>query len=396
MRTVPVTILFCALAFLSASCEKQQAAQGPPPAPVVNFITVQQKDVPIYGDWVATLQGYQNAQIQPQVSGYLIRQNYREGSTVHKGEVLFEIDPRPFQAALDQAKGQLAQAQGQLAQAQAALQLAEINVKRDTPLANAHAIAQSQLDNDQQTREEQKAGVASAQAAIAAAQASVEKAELDLGFTQVRSLLDGVAGVANTQIGNLVSTSTVLTTVSQVSPIKAYFSVTDREYMQFTGQGSTSDWVSKANQSPLQLTLTTGQTYDHPGHILFADRQVNSQTGTILLVSEFANPGGLLRPGQFGRIRAQTSVQHDALLIPQQAVSELQGHYLVDLVNPDNKVHVQPIEVGDRVGQSWIVTSGLKAGERVITDGAMKVREGVTVRPQPDQNLGGKPASEGI
>ncbi len=368
----------------SYGCQKQQAASAPtpPPPPQVNVAAVVQRDVPLYGDWVATLQGFQNAQIQPQVSGYLIRQNYREGSFVHKGQVLFEIDPRPFQAALDQAKGQLSQAKGQAAQAKAQLQLAEINVKRDTPLAAAHAIAQSQLDNDVQTRAQQQASVQTSQASIEAAEAAVETAELSLGFAKVRSLLDGIAGVANTQIGNLVSQTTVLTTVSQVNPIKAYFSIAEREYLQFSQGARSGDWLQKANASPLQLTLTTGEVYTHPGRILFADRQINNQTGTILLVGSFANPTAVLRPGQFGRIRARTSIQRDALLVPQRAVTELQGRYQIAVVGADNKVNIRDVQVGPRVAQLWIIEKGLTPNDRVITEGISKVKDGATVQPQ--------------
>jgi membrane fusion protein (multidrug efflux system) len=368
----------------SYGCQKQQAANAPSPPPPtqVNVAAAIQRDVPLYGDWVATLQGFQNAQIQPQVSGYLIRQNYREGSFVHKGEVLFEIDPRPFQAALDQAKGQVAQAKGQAAQTKAQLQLAEINVKRDTPLAAAHAIAQSQLDNDIQTRAQQQASVQGSQAAIESAEAAVETAELNLGFTKVRSLLDGIAGVANTQIGNLVSQTTILTTVSQVNPIKAYFSITEREYLQFSQGARSGDWLRAANATPLQLTLTTGEVYPHSGRILFADRQVNNQTGTILLVGSFANPTAVLRPGQFGRIRARTKIQKDALLIPQRAVTELQGRYQIAVVGADNKVSIRDVQVGPRVAQLWIIEKGLNPGDRVVTEGVSKVKDGTTVQPQ--------------
>lgn len=384
MKTAALSIVLVAV-LATASCQKQQAAPGPPPPTAVNVVEVAQRDVPIYGDWVATLEGFQNAQIQPQVSGYLIRQNYREGSIVHKDEVLFEIDPRPFQAAVDQAKGQLAQARGQLSQSQAALQLAEINVKRDTPLAAGRAIAQSQLDTDLQTRATQEAAVQTAQASIAAAEAAVEKAQLDLGFTQVRSLLDGVAGVATTQIGNLVSQSTVLTSVSQVNPIKAYFSITEREYMQFTDAAQKQDWLRRANASPLQLTLATGDVYKQPGRILFADRQVNNQTGTILLVASFANPGGILRPGQFGRVRGLTRTQRNALLVPQKAVSELQGRYLIAVVGSDNKVSIRPVEVGPRFGALWVIEKGVNAGDRVVTEGVSKVRDGAPVKPETEK-----------
>jgi membrane fusion protein (multidrug efflux system) len=369
-----------------SSCQQKAAPPAPPP-PEVGVSTVIAKDVTTYGDWVASLDGYVNAQIQPQVTGYLIRQDYREGSAVSKGQVLFEIDPRPFQALVDQAKGQLAQANGQLAQSQAALSLASINVNRDTPLAQAHAIAQSQLDNDTQTMKEQEAAVVTSKASIAAAEASVEQAELNLGFTKVRSLVDGVAGIAATQVGNFVSQTTVLTTVSQVNPIKAYFPISEQEYLQVSQRikpGASGDWLTHSAAVPLQLTLANGEIFKHQGHIVFADRNVDTQTGTIRIVGAFDNPGNLLRPGQFGRVRAQTGVNRGALLIPQRAVSELQGKYQVAVVTPDNKIEIRPVEVGAREGQDWIIQSGLKAGERVVTQGSGKVGPGMTVVPKPD------------
>jgi membrane fusion protein (multidrug efflux system) len=351
-------------------------------------VTVEQKTVPIYGDWVASLDGYINANIQPQVSGYLITQTYREGSYVHKGDVLFEIDPRPFQAALDQAKAQLAQAKGQLGQAQAQLGLAQINVKRDTPLAQAHAIAQSQLDNDIQTEAQTQALIKAGQAAIQSAEAAVETAELNLGFTKVRSLLDGIAGIATTQIGNLVSPATVLTAVSQVNPIKVYFSISEQEYLSLAdrikSRGSGPDLLMSKSSVPLQLTLANGNVYPHQGRILFPDRQVDTQTGTIRIVGAFANPGNILRPGQFGRIRAMTAFNKSALLVPQRAVTELQGRDQIAIVGAGNKISIRTVEMGERVGEMWIVSQGVKAGERVVSEGTAKVRDGQVVNPQPD------------
>jgi membrane fusion protein (multidrug efflux system) len=346
-----------------------------------------QKDVPIYGDWVSTLDGYVNANIQPQVSGYLIRQNYREGSLVHKGDVLFEIDPRPFQAILDQTRGQLQQARGQLAQAKAQLQLTEINVKRDTPLAAARAIAQSQLDNDIQARAQAEAQVKTSEAAIATSEAAIEQAQLNLGFTQVRALVDGIAGIAATQIGNLVSPTTLLTTVSQVNPIKVYFPISEQEYLTLANRlksTSTADLLRHNSQVPLELTLANGQTYPHQGRIIFADRQVDVQTGTIRMVGAFSNPGNILRPGQFGRIRAMTALRKGALLVPQRAVTELQGRYLIAIVNTANKVKIANVDVGNRVGNMWIINRGLQPGDRVVTEGTSKVRDGAAVNPTAD------------
>lgn len=388
-KSVLSSLVFCSVSLVLAGCGNKSEQHAAPPPPDVGVSTVQQKSVPIYGNWVASLEGYVTANIQPQVSGYLIRQNYREGSYVRKGDVLFEIDPRPFQAALEQAQGQLAQARGQLGQAQAQLGLAQLNVKRDTPLAQAHAIAQSQLDTDIQSQRQNEALIQAGQASIEAAQASVATAQLNLGFTQVRSLVDGIAGIAATQIGNLVSQSSVLTTVSQVNPIKVYFSISEQEYLGLADRiktgGANADLLRLKNPVPLQLTLANGSIYPHSGRILFADRSVDAQTGTIRIVGEFANPGNILRPGQFGRITALTSLQQNALVVPQRAVSELQGRYQIALVGPDNKINVHEVQVGDKVGEMWIIQSGLKPGDRVVSEGTSKARDGERITPQPDK-----------
>ncbi len=386
MRKFLAVLPIAGLLALSGCAGKSAPARKPAP-PDVGVVTVTQQNVPIYGDWVATLEGYTNANIQPQVSGYLIRQDYREGSFVHKGDVLFEIDPRPFQAALDQAKGQLAQANGQLGQAQAQLGLAKINVQRDTPLAQVHAIARSQLDNDIQTQKQNEALIETGQASIKAAQANVETAELNLGFTKVRSLIDGIAGIAEIQIGNLVTPATVLTAVSTLNPIKAYFSISEQEYLALAGKiksGGTVDFLRSKSAVPLQLTLANNEVYPRQGRILFADRQMNTQTGTIQIVGEFANPGNILRPGQFGRIRAMTAIHENALLVPQRAVTEIQGRYQIAVVGPGNKIAVRDVQVGARTGEMWVVAQGVKPGERVVSEGTSKVRDGEVVNPQPD------------
>ncbi len=388
-KSVSSTVVFGCVVIALTSCGKKSEQNAAPPPPDVGVSTVQQQTVPIYGNWVASLEGYVTANIQPQVSGYLIRQNYREGSFVRKGDVLFEIDPRPFQAALEQAQGQLAQARGQLGQAQAQLGLAQLNVKRDTPLAQVHAIAQSQLDTDVQTQRQNEALIKAGQAGIEAAQAGVATAQLNLGFTKVRSLIDGIAGIANTQIGNLVSQSSVLTTISQVDPIKVYFSISEQEYMALADKiktgGPGSDLLRLKNPVPLKLTLASGNVYPHSGRILFADRSVDTQTGTIRIVGAFPNPGNILRPGQFGRITALTSLQQNALVVPQRAVSELQGRYQIALVGPDNKISIRTVQVGDKVGEMWVVQGGLKPGDRVVSEGSSKVRDGETVTPQADK-----------
>jgi len=346
-------------------------AAAPPPSPVVEVAPVIQKDVPLQGEWVGTLEGYVNAQIQPQVSGYLIRQEYREGSLVRKGQILFEIDPRPFQAVLDQAKGQLAQAEAQMANA-------ELNVRRDIPEAEAHAIPQSQLDTDTQA-------LRAAKASVEADQATVEQATINLGYTKVTSLIDGIAGINTVQVGNLVGASTVLTAVSQVSPIKVYFPISEQEYLRMAdggGPGSV-DFITHASRIPLQLTLADGSVYPHPGRIIFADRQVNPQTGTIQIVGEFPNSRNLLRPGQYARVQAPTGNIDGALLVPQAAVSQQQGTYQVAVIGADNRAQLRTVEVGPRMGTLWVITAGLKHGERVVAAGADKAKEGALVNPTP-------------
>jgi RND family efflux transporter MFP subunit len=356
---------------LGTGCERPVASAAAPAPPVVEVTPVIQKDEPLEGEWVGTLEGYVNAQIQPHVSGYLIRQDYQEGGFVRQGQVLFEIDPRPFQAALDQAKGQLAQAEAQMANA-------ELNVKRDVPEAEAHAIPQSQLDNDTQA-------LRGAQAAVEANQAAVEQASLNLGYTKVLSLIDGIAGINTVQVGNLVGPSTVLTAVSQVSPIKVYFPISEQEYLRMADGGApgTVDWLTHASRIPLQLILADGTTYLYPGRIVFADRQVNTQTGTIQIVGEFPNPKNLLRPGQYARIRALTGYLPKASLVPQAAVNQQQGTYQVTVVGADNHAQLRTVVVGPRVGTLWVITSGLKPGERVVAVGAEKTKAGELVNPTP-------------
>ena len=367
-------------------CRESQAkspAAGPGPLPV-SVVAVRQANVPIAGNWVGTLDGMVNAQIQPQVSGYLVRQNYREGSAVAKDQILFEIDPRPFQAAVDQAKAQVKQAEGQLAQAQAQQGLAQINLKRDTPLAQARAIAQSQLDNDKQQAAQADASVAAADAAVAAAEAALTTARLNLGFTQVRSLVSGVAGQATTQVGNLVSQQSVLTSVSQLDPIRVYFSISDAEYLSLVDRARKSggDLLHGHSNLPLTLTLADGAAWPHKGRIEFVDRQMNQQTGAIRIAASFPNPGNVLRPGQYGRVTAETENRQNALLVPQMAVQELQGIEQVYVVGPGNRAHVVNVTLGPQAGDDWIITSGLQSDQRVITSNVQKLREGAPVSPR--------------
>ena len=371
MKQISISLL-SALLLTALGCSNSSVrAAAPPPPPVVEVAPVTQKDVPVQGEWVGTLEGYVNAQIQPQVSGYLIRQDYHEGALVKKGQLLFEIDPRPFQAVLDQAKGQLAQAEAQMANA-------ELNVKRDIPEAEAHAIPQSQLDSDTQA-------LRAAKASVEAEQAAVEQANINLGYTKVVSLIDGIAGINTVQVGNLVGPSTVLTAVSQVSPIKVYFPISEQEYLRMAdggGPGSV-DFITHASRIPLQLTLADGSVYPHPGKIVFADRQVNTQTGTIEIVGEFPNAKNLLRPGQYARIQASTGSIGGALLVPQAAVNQQQGTYQVIVIGADKRAQLRTVDVGPRVGPLWVITSGLKPGEQVVAVGAEKAKEGQPVNPTP-------------
>jgi membrane fusion protein (multidrug efflux system) len=371
MRTISSVNSAASRALLSApllilcACGGGKAASAPPP-PTVEVATVLQQDTPIFSDWVAVLDGYVNAEIQPRVSGYIVKQNYREGALVRRGDVLFEIDPRPLTAALDQAKAQLAQAEAQLGKA-------TLDVERDTPLAEARAIAQSQLDTEIQAK-------LGAQASVLAAKANVDQAELNVEFTKVTSLVSGIAGIARVQIGNLVSPSSVLTSISQVDPIKAYFTVSEQVFIDFHRRFPTEQSVeAERKRMPLQLILGDGNVYERTGTISFADREVNPATGAIRIAGVFPNPTNLLRPGGYGRVRLSVRTVAGALLVPQRAITELQGGHQVAVVDGDNKVSIRPVTVGDRIGKQWIVTDGLKAGERVVVEGLLKIRDGAVV-----------------
>jgi RND family efflux transporter MFP subunit len=364
----------CGLGFVvftllsSGGCGGKNVSAAAAPPPNVQIVEVIQRDVPVYHEYLATLDGYVNAQIQPQVSGYLIRQNYVEGAVVSRNQVLFKIDPRPFQAIVDQAKAQVAQAEAQLGKTQ-------LDVQRDTPLAKEKAIAQSQLDNDIQAN-------LAAKATVQADKAALEQAELNLEFTNVRSLVDGVAGIAAGQVGNLVGPQTLLTTVSQVEPVKAYFTVSEQEYLAFVKRNPTAaDRAAREKQFELDLILSDGSTYPRKGTFFAADRQVDIQTGSIRLAGLFPNPGNVLRPGQFGRVRFISYIRKGALLVPQKSVVELQGSYQVAVVGSDNKVSLRTVTVGERTGAMWIVNDGVKPQERVVVEGVQKVRENMQVNP---------------
>lgn len=351
----------------------------------VEVVQVDQKDVPIYGEWIGTLDGFTNADVRAQVTGYLLRQGYQEGAFVKKGQLLFEIDPRPFQAALDQAEGQLAQATAMLANAKAVQGRTELDVNRYVPLAKEQAASQQDLDNAVQNNMAAKATVATAEAQIKSAEAAVETAKINLDFTRLIAPIDGIAGQAQLQVGALVNPSSgPVTSVSTVDPIKVYFTVSEREYLDWNKRFPTETTRVAADKSlRLELILADGLTYPHQGSFYFADRQVNQSTGAIRIAGLFPNPGNILRPGGYGKVRTAVRTQQDALLVPQRAVSELQGGYQVAVVDAENKISIRTVKVGDRVGSQWIVEDGLKRGDRVVAEGVQKVRSGMQVNPKP-------------
>jgi RND family efflux transporter MFP subunit len=397
--------LLVAVGVLSiASRARETAASSTPPPPEVEVAAVEQRDLPIEREWVGTLDGMVNAAIKAQVPGYLLRQNYTEGSFVRKGQLLFEIDPRPFQASADQAAGQLAQAQAQLAQAQADLvqaqaqlasaeanqRKAQLDEDRYVPLAEQQAITQQDLDNARQTNQAQQAQVAAAKAqvetakaqiqaaraGVSAAEAALETAKVNLGFTRLESPIEGIAGAATTQVGNLVGPSgNAVTTVSTLNPIKANFTVSEQEYLSLVRADSLHTLV-------LRLVLADGSVYPQTGRFSFADRQVDPTTGAIQLTGLFPNPGNTLRPGLYAKVRAAIGVHAGALLVPQRAVVDTQGTYMVPVVDPNNKVRFASVKVGDRIGSNWIIEDGLKPGERVVTDGLFHIRPGALVVPK--------------
>src|SRR5467141_324164 len=416
-------------------------AQAAPRPLDVEVIRVEQKDVPVYSEWIGTTEGIVNADIKAEVTGYLLKQDYKEGSFLKKGQLLFELDPRPFQAALDQANGLVAQFQGQLEQAtsqvaQAEAQVAQANsqllqsqaqlaqaqanqvktqldVNKYAPLAEQKAVTQQDYDNAAQsnlvakaqveaadagieTARAQlraanaqigtaKAAIATAKGQIENAKAAVKTAELNLGFTRVTSPIDGIAGIAQAQVGNLISTTSApLTTVSTVDPIKVYFTLSEQQYLNFTKRNLIeARRGASVVQIELELILSDGSTYPEKGSFFFADRQVDQKTGAIRMAGIFPNPGNVLRPGQYGRVRAVTATKPDALLVPQRAVSELQGSYQVAIIGGDNKIEMRTVKVSERSGSQWIIEDGLKAGETVVVEGTQKIKPGALVNPKP-------------
>ncbi len=389
--------LIAAIVLLAVTHSGAKSRVQAPRPPMVEVTAVEQRDVPVYGEWIGTLAGQVNADIKAQVTGYLLQQDYKEGSYVRKGQLLFQIDPRPFKAALDQAKGQLAQAAAQLVQDHAQLAEAKANqlksqldVNKYAPLAKAEAVSQQDLDDAVETNVANKAQVQAAKAAIALAQAqiqadraAVEAATINLDFTRITSPINGIAGIAQAQVGDLVSTSSgPLTTVSTLDPIRDYFTVSEQEYLELQKRFSGSD----PERWKLQLILAGGTTYSHEGKFYFADRAVDPSTGSIQLAGLFPNPGNILRPGEYGRVRAVIRMLRNALVVPQAAVTELQGSFQVDVVGQDDRVSIRPVKVGQQTGTIWVVLDGLKAGERVVVEGQQALRPGMRVDPQPFNN----------
>jgi membrane fusion protein (multidrug efflux system) len=353
---------------LLGACTKNQAST-PPPRPEVKVAVVEQRDVPVYGEWVAQLNGPVNSDITPKVQGYLLSQDYVNGSFVKKGQLLFQIDPRPFQVALDEAKADVARAE-------TALSRVTNDVQRDTPLAAQKAIPQKQLDDD-------LSNVAAAKAELAAKKAAQEQANLNLGWTRVYSPVNGIAGVASSQVGDLVGTTTKMTTVSEIDPIWAYFNISESLYLDFAPQISrvlTKGEVK--SRVPVEYLQANDVPYPYKGNIIFVNREITAGTGTIQLAAAFPNRDGILRPGGFGRVRVQTSTAKGALLIPQAAVIEVQSQYQVIVVDPNNKATIRPVKMGDRVGTNWIVSEGVNAGEQVVVEGIQKVQTLAAQSPQ--------------
>jgi multidrug efflux pump subunit AcrA (membrane-fusion protein) len=397
--------VIAAIVLIAIGRERSAAAAAPPPPPEVQVAAVEQRDLAVHHDWIGTLNGLVNAAINAEVTGYLLRQDYAEGSFVHQGQLLFEIDPRPFQAAVDQAGGQLAQAKAQvtqaeagLVQAQAQLLSAEANQRKSQldeekyrPLFEDKAVTRQDLDNSVQTNQANIAQVAAAKAQVAtstaqiaaagaavkAAEAALETAKVNLGFTRLTSLIDGIAGAATVQVGNLVApSSAAVTTVSTLDPVKAVFTVSEQEYLTLAR-------ADALHRLQLKLILADGSTHPKDGRFSFADRQVDPNTGAIQMTALFPNPSNILRPGQYAMVRAVTGEDKGALLVPQPAVNELQGGYEVVTVGADNKVATRQVHVGDHVVTMWVITSGLKAGDRVVVEGQQKLHSGMQVQPKP-------------
>ena len=364
---------------LLAGCEKKEVAEKPGP-PEVLVAEVSQQNVPINEEWVAQLAGSVNSDITPKVEGYLLKQDYQNGFLVRKGQLLFELDPRQYQAGVDHAEASLARTRAEVERYQN-------DVTRDTPLAAQNAIPQKQLDND-------IASLNASKAEILADQAALDNAKLNLAWTKIYSPIDGIAGDSKSQVGDLVGTATKMTTVSQVNPIWVNFNIAESAYLGIAARISALLRSGKPGNTPVTYIQANGEDFPRTGRVIQVNRQVTAGTGTIQITAEFPNPDAILRPGGFGRVRIQTGDNPNALLVPQPAVIEVQSQYQLIVVSPDNKATFRPVKVGDRVGPNWIITEGLKPGERVVVEGILKIqqaaganpqlaREGVPVSPKP-------------
>jgi membrane fusion protein, multidrug efflux system len=362
-----VRLLAGALAIVAAGCHKTAAAV-PQPVPQVVVANVVQRTVPIYSEWVGTTEGFVNAQIYPKISGYLLKQNYEDGAHVKTGELLFQIDPRQYKAAYDQAVGELAQQR-------AVDKKNQQDLKRYTPLYDQQIVSKQDFDHVKQ------AAQASA-AAVEEAEAAVEAAKLNLDWTQVTSPIDGIAGIAKTQVGDLVDTRSLLTTVSQLDPIKVTFPISEREYLHYAEDIKEHEETGRAKNEPdLEMVLADGSVYKYRGHFYVANRQVNAETGTIEIQGVFPNPGSILRPGLYAKVRTAGDTLPGAILIPPDAVLETQGQYQVAVVDADNKVSIRSVKLGKMAEGLRIIESGVSPGERVITEGLQKVSDGMVVAP---------------
>ncbi len=369
MRNRSVCLAAVALALCGTSCG-QKPAPAPAP-PKVQVLTIAPRDVPIFQQWIGTMDGYPNAQIRAQVTGYLVKQDYVEGGKVRQGDLLFEIDPRPFQAMLDQATAKLAQDQALFGKT-------ELDVKRFTPLAREQAISQEELDDAIQSN-------LMAKAAIEADKAAADNARVNLGFTKILSPVDGIAGTALAQIGDLAGPGgSVLTTVSTLDPIRVYFNINEEFYLTHFRQYATSrERAAHEAEMEFELILSDGSVYPRRGKWVFTGRQVDVNTGTLQVAAAFENPDSELRPGQYALVRAKTDVRKAALLVPQRAVTELQGACQVATVDAQNKAHIKTVQLGEQLGTEWLIEKGLAPDDRVIVEGTQKIKEGTVVDPEP-------------
>jgi membrane fusion protein (multidrug efflux system) len=355
--------LLCGLPLAAVMCISCGTKEKPaPPPPGVTVTASLQKDVPIHQEWVGTMDGNIDADIRPKVEGFLLKRLYTEGSYVNKGQEMFQLDRRQAQAAVEEAEGKLAQARAALAQAQ-------IDVSRYTPLVAEKAVSQAELDK---AHSMEKASTANVQAA----QAALDNAKLNRAWTAVASPISGIAGIAKVGIGDLMTPTTSMATVSAVDPIYVNFSITEQDYLRFVKNRS-----QNSERRKLELYLGDGSLFPHSGRLLLVNREVDTRTGTIQVRAEFPNPGNVLRPGQYARIRAVTEERRNATLVPQRAISELQGVYQVGIVGGDNKVAIRTVKLGPQFGDMWVVESGLQPGEKVVVDGLQRLRDGMTVSP---------------